>query len=175
MPKKFIKRLLPNPDSITSNKCLRPLHRWLQNPNLFHLNRRSAAGAFAVGLFFAFIPVPFQMVLAATGAIIFRVNLPLSVVLVWVSNPITMPPIFLFCYEFGAFVLQAPKKAFGFELSWKWLEYAIVHLGLPFFVGCILCAIISAIVGYLTIRVLWWRTVVKSWRRRQLERKARHD
>lgn len=170
MPKKLIKRLLPTPESITGNKCLRPLNRWLGNPNLFHLNRRSAAGAFAVGLFFAFIPVPFQMLLAASGAVLFRVNLPLSVALVWVSNPLTMPPIFLFCYEIGAFVLRAPKKAFGFQLSWQWLEYAMVHLGLPFFVGCLICALFCSLAGYFTIRLLWWRMVVKSWQERVAKR-----
>jgi uncharacterized protein (DUF2062 family) len=49
-----------------------------------------------VGLFCAFIPVPFQMLLAAPSAIIFSANLPVSIALVWITNPITMPPIFFF-------------------------------------------------------------------------------
>ena len=94
MAKKTIQRFLPDPNKIRHHKSLKIFGRLLQDANLWHLNRRSARGAFAVGLFFAFIPVPFQMVLAAAGAILFRVNLPISVALVWLTNPLTMPPIF---------------------------------------------------------------------------------
>jgi len=55
----------------------------------------------AVGLFCAFVPLPIQMLLAAAAAIIFRVNLPISVGLVWITNPVTIPPMFYFCYKVG--------------------------------------------------------------------------
>ncbi|MBA1330154.1 ATP-binding protein, partial [Candidatus Endoriftia persephone str. Guaymas] len=94
MPKHLIKRLTPDHEMIRNHRHLQCFGKLLHDANLWHLNRRSAAGAFAVGLFMAFIPVPFQMILAAGAAILFRVNLPLSVALVWVTNPITIPPIF---------------------------------------------------------------------------------
>ena len=94
MPKKFIRRFLPSHQSIKQNKALKIFGSVLHEPNLWHLNRRSAAGAFGIGLFFAFWPVPFQMWLSAGLAIPFRVNLPLSVATVWVTNPFTIPPIF---------------------------------------------------------------------------------
>ncbi len=65
MAKKTIQRFLPDPNKIRHHKSLKIFGKLLQDANLWHLNRRSARGAFAVGLFFAFIPVPFQMVLAA--------------------------------------------------------------------------------------------------------------
>ena len=65
MPKKTIKKLMPDHQKIKSNKHLQIFGDLLHNGNLWHLNRRSVAKAFAVGLFFAFVPVPFQMVLAA--------------------------------------------------------------------------------------------------------------
>ena len=34
-------------------------------------------------------------------AVVFRANLPLSVAGVWISNPITMPPMMYFAYLFG--------------------------------------------------------------------------
>jgi uncharacterized protein (DUF2062 family) len=65
MPRKFFQRFLPKPQTIRDNKTLQIFGDWLHEPNLWHLNRRSVAGAFAVGLFFAWMPVPFQMALAA--------------------------------------------------------------------------------------------------------------
>ena len=54
MPKKFIRRFLPDPQSIKQNKALKIFGSVLHEPNLWHLNRRSASGAFGIGLFFAF-------------------------------------------------------------------------------------------------------------------------
>ena len=108
MPKKTIKRMMPDHQTIKENKYLKIFGNLLHNANLWHLNRHSGAKAFAVGLFFAFIPVPFQMVLAAGAAILFHANLPLAIALVWLTNPLTMPFIFYACYLVGTWVLAVP-------------------------------------------------------------------
>jgi len=136
----------------------------------WHLNRRSVAGAFANGLFFAFVPVPFQMVLAAGGAIVFKVNLPLSVALVWVSNPITMPPLFYGAYLVGAWVLGIETGDFNFDLSWEWLTSGLVAIWQPFLLGCLITGVASAVVGYMSIRLIWRYRIVKEWRKRKLRR-----
>ena len=62
----------------SANPCLRPFQSSLLHPRLWHLNRHSAAGAVAIGLFCGLIPGPLQMIGAAIGALVFRVNLPLG-------------------------------------------------------------------------------------------------
>ena len=96
MPKKFIKRYLPSRERVNSIESLRFLGDIRNEPNLWHINRHSVARAFLIGVFLAFIPMPFQMLAAAFGALMINANLPLSVALVWISNPITMPPLFYF-------------------------------------------------------------------------------
>ncbi len=162
MAKKTIQRFLPDPNKIRHHKSLKIFGKLLQDANLWHLNRRSARGAFAVGLFFAFIPVPFQMVLAAATAILFRVNLPISATLVWLTNPLTMPPIFYGSYLVGTLVLNQPEQHFAFELNWAWFEQSIETIGPAFLVGSLVCASVASIIGYFGIDILWRRSVVKA-------------
>ncbi|TMN82976.1 MULTISPECIES: DUF2062 domain-containing protein [unclassified Pseudoalteromonas] len=162
MAKKTIQRFLPDPNKIRHHKSLKIFGKLLQDANLWHLNRRSARGAFAVGLFFAFIPVPFQMVLAAATAIVFRVNLPISATLVWLTNPLTMPPIFYGSYLVGTLVLNQPEQHFAFELNWAWFEQSIETIGPAFLVGSLVCASIASIVGYFGIDILWRRSIVNA-------------
>lgn len=167
MPKKTIKRFMPDPQKIKSNKHLRIFGDLLHDGNLWHLNRRSVAKAFAVGLFFAFIPVPFQMVLAAGVAIIVHSNLPLSVALVWITNPLTMPAIFYFCYLVGTWILGAPEQKFAFEASWHWIMESLSTIGPSFLLGCGVSAVIFSILGYFSIHLLWRHSVNKEWKKRK--------
>jgi len=168
MPKKIIKRMMPDHHTIKNHKHLSIFGELLHNPNLWHLNRRSVAKAFAVGLFFAFIPVPFQMILAAGIAIIVHANLPLSIALVWITNPLTMPAIFYFCYLVGTLILGEQQQEFAFEASWQWVVDSLSTIGPAFLLGCGVLAILFSIIGYFGIQALWRHSVVKEWGKRQL-------
>ncbi len=171
MPKKIIKRWMPDHHTIKNNKHLQIFGDLLHNPNLWHLNRRSVSKAFAVGLFFAFIPVPFQMVLAAGAAILFHANLPLSVALVWITNPVTMPAIFYFCYVVGTWALGANEKDFHFEASWQWVLDSLSTIGPAFLAGCGILAVVFSIIGYFSIQGIWRFSVAKEWQKRKESRK----
>jgi uncharacterized protein (DUF2062 family) len=175
MPKKYIKKIMPDHDKIRTHKHLQIFGTLLHDPNLFHMNRRSISGAFAVGLFCAWVPVPFQMVLAAAVAIYVRVNMPLSVALVWTSNPITMPPLFYFAYKLGALALGRPPGKFSIELSFEWLSTELADIWQPFLLGCLIMAIISSIGGYLTIRGLWRLRIIRHLKRRKEQRRLREE
>jgi len=161
MPRKFFQRFLPHPRTIKENKTLQIFGDWLHKPNLWHLNRRSVAGAFAVGLFCAWMPVPFQMALAAGVAIWLGTNLPLSIVLVWITNPVTIPPMFYFAYIVGTWIVGEPVTDFSFELTMDWLLNELSAIWKPFLVGCFTLASVSSLVGYFAIDGFWRYTVVK--------------
>ncbi|MEZ8143524.1 ATP-binding protein [Enterovibrio norvegicus FF-33] len=168
MPRKIFKKFLPRHDVIRKQKALAVFGNLLYDPNLWCLNRRSASGAFAVGLFMAFIPLPSQMIMAAGLAIMFGVNLPLSIALVWITNPITMPVIFYGSYKVGAWLLGTPNIHFHFELTWDFLFSQMNQIGPPFLLGCLVCGIFFAIVGYFGVQGLWRYSVVRSWQKRRL-------
>jgi len=161
MPRKFFQRFLPSPQSIKENKTLLIFGDWLHEPNLWHLNHRSVAGAFAVGLFFAWMPVPFQMFLAAGVAIFFGTNLPLSVALVWITNPVTITPMFYFAYVVGTWIVGEPITDFSFELTFDWLLNELGAIWKPFLVGCFTLASGSSMLGYFGIKGLWRYLVVR--------------
>ena len=171
MPRKLIKRYLPNPDTIKDNKFLGIFGKVIHDPQLWHLTRFSVSHAFLVGLFCAFMPVPFQMILAAGGAIIFRANIAISVALVWITNPFTMPFLFGFAYLVGLWTLGQEAESTEFELSWEWL--AANDFWGPFLWGCFLCAICSAGLGYMGIRLFWRLHILSAWQERIKKREAR--
>ncbi|MBI1194276.1 MAG: DUF2062 domain-containing protein [Gammaproteobacteria bacterium] len=170
MAKRLLKRFVPDHKVIKEHKLLRSFGTFLHNPNLWHLNRRSVPKAFAIGLFMAFVPVPFQMWLSAGAAIVFEANLPISVALVWLTNPLTMPPIFYFCYLVGTWILDAPEQAFAFELTWDWLIHKMAYIWEPFLLGCFVLGTISAILGYFVIKLFWVFRVRKDWQLRRQKR-----
>jgi uncharacterized protein (DUF2062 family) len=161
MAKNLIKSWFPAYDAVRGHRGLRMLGPRLRAPDLWHMNRRSVAGAFAVGLFVAFLPIPLQMVVAAAIAVWIRVNLPISVLLVWVSNPLTMPPIFYTSYTIGRWILDVPPRSFQVEMTIQWFTNDLLTIWKPLFMGSLVLAVVAGLSGYLVIRVLWWISVVE--------------
>ncbi len=172
MPKKLIKKYMPDHRLIKEHKHLKIFGTLLQDGNLWHFNRRSVSGAFAVGLFCAFIPLPFQMVIAAAIAIIMRVNLPISVSLVWLTNPVTMPPIFYAAYKVGAFVLGQEAISSDYHMTTEWFSEQLHLIWQPFLLGCLISGIISALLAYASIRLLWRLYIVRHMKLRRQRMKS---
>jgi uncharacterized protein len=167
VPKRLIKKFAPDHDVIRNHKHLRMFGNLLHDPNLWHMNRRSVSGAFAVGLFWAFIPIPMQMIMAAATAIPTRVNLPIAVALVWITNPITMPPMFYFTYCVGTWILGTPASTESFKLNLDYLSHSMSAIWQPLFLGSFVCALLAAGIGYCVMRGLWRLRVVRHLRRRR--------
>jgi uncharacterized protein (DUF2062 family) len=162
--KKFLKRYIPNSDELKNHKYLGWLSQYLHHSSLWNFNRRSISKAFAVGLFFAFIPVPFQMLLAAPSAIIFSANLPVSITLVWITNPITMLPIFYGCYKLGAWIFGISiEKDFAMSLECVWQAFDTILQ--PFLFGCLILSIVSSVLGYFSIQLIYRLKAYKRLRR----------
>lgn len=172
MPKRPLHSYLPSPRSIREHPALRPVSRWLHDPDLWHLNRRSVSGAAFIGLFCAFLPIPFQMLPATALAIACRCNLPVCVALVWLTNPLTMAPVMLFSYEVGAWVLDRHVNVAEISLNWDWLRANMGDLGYPLLLGSVLCGLAAGVLGFLGVRLTWRLHVVSRLRLRRDRRRV---
>ena len=168
MAKKFLRKYLPHPDVIIHNRWIKLLGPRLQDPSLWHINRRSCSLAVALGIFCAFIPVPFQMLIAALGAILIRVNILVAVPIVWISNPLTMPPMFYFCYLVGVGILDTKEMGFDFELSFEWLMNGLSAIWQPFLLGCLVVGVITSLASFALIRILWHLHILNHIKERAL-------
>jgi len=171
MPKKIIKKFMPDPEKLKEQKSLQFLGDRLHDPNLWHLNRRSVSLAFAVGLFAAWIPTPGQMAIAAVAAFYFRANLPISVALVWLTNPLTMPPMFYFAYVVGLKSLGRGAPATDFEFSVENIMSSLGEFGGPFLFGCLILGALCSATGYFGIRLFWRYHISKQWHSRKTKHK----
>ncbi len=173
MPRSSFRRYLPDSHALREHKALRPLGKWLQNPQIWHFHRRAVAGAAFIGLFVSFVPLPMHMLMAAAIAIVTRCNLPLAVALVWVNNPLTMGPAFFFAYKLGAWLLNTELSVSHVDISLSWLETRFSEIWRPLVLGSLVCAWVSGMTAYIVVRIGWRVRVVRRWSARRRERLAR--
>ena len=180
MPRKFFKRYMPSVDKVRQVRALHLFGDALFHPALWHLNRRSAAGGVAVGMFCGLIPGPLQMLGAGIAAVLFRVNLPTALLSTLYTNPLTIVPLYLVAYQIGSLVLGAGggKPAVA-PPDWAWTDVRgsidalgqwALGLGAPLALGVFLLACLLAAIGYATVRVLWNIHLRRAWMARRRRR-----
>ena len=160
MPKKIIKNWLYGAKDRLRIDYPRWLQPFLDHPNLFHLNRNSISRAVGVGIFCAFIPLPIQTLITMFMCLIVGANLPLAVIVIWISNPITIPPMFFLTYKLGSLLLDREVMSFSVSLSWDWFSRLGEEILVPLFVGSFLSGLVLGIVGYRLVLFLWrWKSL----------------
>jgi hypothetical protein len=110
------------------------------------------------------------LLIAALLALALRCNLPVTMALVFVSNPVTIPPLTLLCYRVGTLILGSPEVPFNPQFSWAWLSTQGAHLLPPFLTGCLLIGASAGLLGYAAIRGLWRWQAVRRWEQRKAAR-----
>ncbi|MFQ5489404.1 MAG: DUF2062 domain-containing protein [Phycisphaerae bacterium] len=151
---------------------------------------RIALGA-GLGTFVAFTPtVGFQTIISLAVAAAFRANKAICIPPVWITNPLTLGPIYWFCWRIGAAVLPGGNAGNGdevlaqvssvarvtsllqvFEWSfWSRVASLIGSLGAELWVGC---AIVGLAGGGFVYGICLW--AVSAYRRRRHDRIIRRD
>jgi len=170
MPKKFFKQLSPSPEYVKAHPSLNRLKHLFDDPNLFHLNRYSVSMAFLVGVFWAFAPVPVQMIFAALMALWVRCNLPLAITLVWITNPLTLAPIYYSTYLLGTWLLDVPPMSFPDGLSVGAITRELQNIWKPFVIGSLFTGSFLSLLSYFTVKNVWRYFVIYQWLKRKKKR-----
>lgn len=167
---------LPTHETLFASRWLKPFSPWFDKPYFWHLNRRKAASAVAIGLFCGLMPGPTQMLSALLVAYILRTNLPLAVFTTLYTNPITYLPLYYTAYHTGYLLLYGKLASVVVSLPeysdnsqywsqlWSWFS----QFGKPLLLGVPVMGAVFAMIGY---AVMWW-----SWQWMAVHhRKRRHS
>jgi uncharacterized protein (DUF2062 family) len=177
---RLTRRLAPAIDAITSNPRVLRYFPAIADPDLWHINRRSAARAVAIGLFCGLIPGPLQALAAILCCLAIRGNLPLAIATTFYTNPLTIVPLYVVAYEYGRLFFPDAAPAHGWSLphaagltQWfpelfQWMK----SLGKPLAVGLVLLGLTLAALGWIGMRHAWRWHAVRAWRRRARLRAA---
>ena len=162
------KKYLPTKDQLRETRSLRFLGNIIFEPNLWHFNRHSVSYAALIGIFCCFLPMPFQMIPCVLMVIIVRCNIPLAIAFVWVSNPITMPPMMFFTYLVGTWMLDQQSVVTEIDISLDWLSEQLSLVWQPLLLGSITTGLVCGLTAFTLIRVYWRWKVSHDWSTRRL-------
>ena len=167
MPQKTVRRFIPDGKAVLETPTLGHFKARINNSKLLNINRHSVSLAVYVGVFCAFMPIPAQTILALLMCYWLGANFPIAAICIWISNPITIPPMFYLTYRLGSMLLGTEPIALKISFSLDWLMELSNQVLLPLLVGSVLSGIILATAGYLLVLQLWKWKVVQNWEKRR--------
>lgn len=172
MPRRFFRKFAVKRHHVSERWFLTPFRHMLHDQRLWGIRRKNVVPAFALGLFVACMPFPFHIAQAALLALALRIHIPVAALSTFASNPLTMGPIFYFCYRVGANLLRVPETPFVFEMSLDWVTHTFVSIWQPMLLGCVLVGAVAALIGFLLLDALWRYSIhdYKSRKRRERRR-----
>lgn len=165
-----LKKYLPTREQLRQTRTLRFLGELIFAPNLWHFNRHSVSYACLVGFFCCFLPMPFQMVPATILSVWIGCNMPITIALVWISNPITVAPMFYSTYRFGSWILGNPPHFEKITISLDWLAAQLANVWQPLLLGSLVCGIAFGLTSFVMVRIYWRWKVKRNWHFRKLLR-----
>ena len=135
----------------------------------FNFNRKMVTRGVLVGLFWGFIPMPMQMAGVMLTTPFFRFNVPIALATVWLSNPLTYPPLWYLEYATGNLLLGR-EGLDNIELTMAWFQNHWDDFVLPLYVGTAFYSTIVAYLIYLLLNWLWKRSAMIEWRDRKCKK-----
>lgn len=166
MPRGFFRKITPRIETVRNHWALQPFKRFLHDPRLWSLQRRTVTPAFGAGLAICFVPLPIHIPLAALVAIFCRIHIPTTMLTLLLVNPLTAVPVYFLAYKVGVLATGAPERRFAFQMSWDWVQHGLGPMWKPFLIGCGLTGAFLGLLGYALLDITWRYSVRKRYRER---------
>lgn len=171
MPRRFFRKFAFKRDQFAQQRLVAPFRHWLEDHGLWGIRRKTVVPGVAWGVFVAFLPVPGHVLIAALGCLYFRCNIPVAALATFVSNPVTIGPIFYFSYRVGAKLLSIPPGQPDIELSIDWLQNTFATIWQPLLLGSVLVGSVCALIAYVFLDLLWRSSISDYKTRKRNDRK----
>jgi uncharacterized protein (DUF2062 family) len=154
---------MPTVDSLRESRMGRLLGNWLLHPNCWSFKPGPSALGIGVALFIAWTPtIGIQVALTLVACCLLRANIPLAVLIPWISNPVTVVPIFAANLWVGLLVT-------GQDFPWGKVDYGdpaaffelVASFVGPLWIGSVIVGLIVGVVGYFaTFGFIYWQRQV---------------
>ncbi len=131
-------------------------------------NRKMISRGVLLGLFIAFIPMPMQMAAVLLFMPFFRFNVPIALAMCWLSNPITMPPMYYMEYLTGSYLLG--MEVTHVELTLEWFQENLDDIFIPLYFGTAIYSIFGSLLAYWAVNYFWKQSVYKDKQKRRDQR-----
>ena len=174
MPRRFFRKFAVKRHEFSEKWFLSPFRHLMHDHRLWAVRRKNVVPAVAVGAFFAFMPFPGHPIWASFASLALRINVPIAAITTFISNPLTMGPMYFLAYRFGAWILGVEQQDVEIEMSFDWVAHSLIHIWQPMLLGCVLLGTASALVAYVTLDLLW-RSSLGSYKTRKREKRNRND
>jgi uncharacterized protein (DUF2062 family) len=176
MPRRLFKKLSRQRHHLRTRWYMKPFEFVFGDAAFWSLNRRNVTRAVALGFFIGFMPpVLPHTVLALLAAIALRVNIPVTLTAIFITNPVTMVPLYYAAYWSGCFVLGIkPLTRLPQPKPDTWLPAFHGPFMEPFLLGCLIVGLAVAVAAYILLGASWHFTLVyKFYKRKRLRRQRK--
>jgi len=175
MPRRLFKKLARQRHHLRTRWYMKPFEFAFGDAAYWSLNRRNVTRAVALGFFIAFMPpVLPHTLLALLAAIALRVNIPVTLAAIFITNPVTMVPLYYAAYRSGCFVLNIkPISQLPHANSHSWLPAFHGPFFEPFLLGCVILGLATAVAGYVLLGASWHFTLVYKYYKRKALRRSK--
>jgi uncharacterized protein (DUF2062 family) len=153
----------------SSHKKLRDfIKKYKIRPEYLSTSRKMISRGVLIGLFIAFIPMPMQMAAVLLFVPFVRFNVPIALAMCWLSNPITMPPMYYMEYLTGSFLLGIEPEPV--EMTLEWFKHNLDKIFIPLYFGTAMYSVFGSITAYFAVNFFWRSSVEKERKRPRGER-----
>lgn len=174
----WVQRNLPTRETFEQSRVLRPIAHRVLAPALWRFTRRSVPRGVALGVVTGILIPMGQIPASAVLALPLRANIPAAALTTFLTNPLTTPPLWVFAYWVGRWVLQLDAQVPGSPIGTKvaanptWMQWLLVEVGPATAVGLLVVTAVAAVLGFALTAFGWRWWIAHKWHRRRKTRSS---